>query len=62
MVCCLISSAQDGEAGPFETWQIIVPDLAMGTPLEAFNVEFMLKHFQMNCYLANPLNTKLPEW
>ncbi|KAF2357697.1 Protein O-mannosyl-transferase C-terminal four TM domain [Trinorchestia longiramus] len=51
------------EVGPFETWQILIPGASIGTPLEPLHSEFMLKHYTMECFLANPDNTPLPsDW
>ncbi|KAL7636834.1 UNVERIFIED_CONTAM: hypothetical protein RMT77_012592 [Armadillidium vulgare] len=50
----------DGEGGPFETWQILVPGIPIGEPLQVFNHDFMLKNYKMHCYLSAS-DVSLPE-
>ncbi|XP_066984709.1 protein O-mannosyl-transferase 2-like [Macrobrachium rosenbergii] len=51
----------DGAGGPFETWQLIIPDAEKGEPLTIISQDFMLKHYKMNCYLHVSEKAVLPK-
>ncbi|CAL4123246.1 unnamed protein product [Meganyctiphanes norvegica] len=51
----------DGVGGPMETWQLIIPGVPIGAPLEVINQDFMLRHWKMNCYLKSNEHVELPK-
>ncbi|XP_076066975.1 protein O-mannosyl-transferase 2-like [Oratosquilla oratoria] len=53
----------NGTAGPFELWQVLIPGAEEGTLLEPFTMDFELKNEKMKCYLKGNEKVTLPkEW
>ena len=54
---------KDFQAGPGETWRLDIPGEPEGALFQPLKHEMRLINYQLNCWLSNPGDVKLPnDW